>query len=218
MVNKSKIKAALVMNIIIFAVTLGIVISYFFGNTSAYRQNGLESFRFFTTDSNILSMLASLVVSIHEIQILRGKNARIPHGVMLFKFVAAVPFMVTFCAVMVFLGPIYGYPFLLSGSAFHMHFVGPMLALISLGILENFDLISVKESLLGILPVTVYGAVYLTEVVLIGEKNGGWYDFYAFNRGGRWYLTVIIMHIATLVICLLVRFLHNFFVKKEERK
>ncbi len=218
MIDKRKIKAALVMNIIIAAVTAGIVISYFFGNTGVLRDNGWDSFKFFTTDSNILSMVASIVMIIHEIQLLRGKNARIPRGVILFKFVATVAVTVTFCTVMLFLGFIYGYGFLLSGTAFHMHLVGPLLALISFIMLENLGTIRFRESFLGIIPVTLYGAVYLTMVVVIGEKNGGWMDFYAFNRGGRWYLTVLIMHIAAFLICVFVYKLHNYFVKREERK
>ena len=62
MIMKKRITAALVMNILIAGFTFGITLSYFLGNTGTLIRSGVESFMFFTTDSNVLSGIAALVM------------------------------------------------------------------------------------------------------------------------------------------------------------
>ena len=61
----------------------------------------------------------------------------------------------------------------------------------------------------------IYGAVYLYNVVFIGYSNGGWFDFYALNRNGQWYISLIIMLLSTLTLSLLTLLIHNKFFKKS---
>ena len=76
---------------------------------------------------------------------------------------------------------------------------------------------SAVETFLGLVPVVIYGAVYFVEVILIGVQNGGWPDFYSFNKNGNWMLTVVIILAATIAIGFLVRLLHNINIKKQNR-
>jgi hypothetical protein len=55
------------------------------------------------------------------------------------------------------------------------------------------------------LPMAVYGTVYFLQVLVFEN----WMDFYAFNQGGRWYITVPVIFTATYLMCLLVRLLRN---------
>lgn len=211
--SKKQAWVSLVLNSLIVLVTTWVVISYFIFPGKIIK-NGFESFRFFTTDSNILSAIAALVVVIFDIKILRGKIRSLTHAVEVFKFIGTTAVMLTFCTVVFFLIPIYGPALQLLGTAFHMHVGGPMMALLSFSIVEKNTRISIPEALLGLLPMAVYGAVYFTEVVLIGEQNGGWMDFYAFNRNNNWPITIIVMLTATTAISFLVRLLHNVKIKK----
>ena len=55
----------------------------------------------------------------------------------------------------------------------------------------------------------IYGIVYLTMVVFIGENNGGWIDFYHFNIGGFWYISFLAVLAVTLLIASAERLIYN---------
>lgn len=214
---KKRLTAALVMNILIAGFTFGITLSYFLGNTGTLIRSGAESFIFFTTDSNLLSMIAAIVIIPFEIRVLRGKADSIPAPVLIFKYVGTAAVTLTFVTVMLFLGPIYGHLRLLSDTSMYTHLFGPLLAFVSFVFLETDHRLSFKASLLGILPSVVYGAVYFTEVMIIGAENGGWKDFYAFNANGKWYVSIVVMNLGCFLICMGIRALHNLMHKKQNR-
>ena len=64
--------------------------------------------------------------------------------------------------------------------------------------------ISPAYAAFGVAPVVLYGAVYFIMVIGVGKENGGWQDFYNFNAGGRWYVSVIVMLAAAYVTSLLL--------------
>ena len=78
MTDKAKTKTilSLICNCVIFFVTTGIFISYFFVKTKLI-QSGWQSLRFFTTDSNLLTAVAAALVAVCDIQKLRGKRTDI---------------------------------------------------------------------------------------------------------------------------------------------
>ncbi len=215
MVNK-KILAALILNILVVVSTAAITISYFFYSNNPLVETGVDSFKFFTTDSNILAALSSLVLIPYEVQILKGKRESLPRGAVLFKFVGMTSVMLTFVTVITLLLPQYGAVFLLLGTSFYMHLAGPLAALVTFLFLETDVKIRLPEAFLALIPSVLYGSVYLVEVVIIGEKNGGWMDFYTFNRGGYWYITMFVILIATYLMALLARFIHNSMVKSKK--
>lgn len=218
MIQKKKLIASIVINLIIFVATLGVVLSYFLWDYGLDGVSGAEHFMYFTTDSNILCALSALVLAIYEILVLRGKAEKIPNFAIIFKFVGTVAVMLTFLTVVCFLGPIYTYGFVFHDTALYMHLIGPLLAFISFCMLETTYKIPFKTSLIGLIPTITYGAVYLTEVILVGADNGGWEDFYQFNIGGYWYISVLAMTFATFLICVVTRLLHNKLAKTAEKQ
>ena len=213
MKNKLRTIIALVMNLLVAVVTADIVVSYFFEQPSLLMKHGYETFRFFTTDSNILAAIACLITAFFEIQMLLGKRESLPRAAVLLKYVAAVSVMLTFLTVMLFLAPLYGVG-LIAGTYFHVHVAAPLMVLLSFSLLEATLRLRFREMLLGLIPMAVYGAVYLTAVVIVGEENGGWPDFYQFNQGGRWWITIPVMLAGTFVICLLTALLNNRCLKR----
>lgn len=213
-INQKSLMISLVINLLIAVITTGVVISYFFVKSKTI-HNGWESFRYFTTDSNILAAVAAIVTAVFNVRKLKNPHASVPRAVELLKYVATTAVLLTFCTVMFFLIPKFGVELLLGGTGFHMHVGAPMMMLFSFGFLEKDTRISIAEAFLGLLPTVIYGAVYLTEVVFIGEKNGGWRDFYAFNQNGNWMLTVVLMLTATYLISFLLRLLHNRGITKQ---
>ena len=209
-----RILSALILNILVVIATTAIVISYFFHSNNPLVLSGFDSFKFFTTDSNVLAALTSLVLIPFEIRILRGKRAKLPHAAVVFKYVGMTAVMLTFMTVIVLLAPYYGLPLMYQETGMYMHLAGPLAALFTFLFLETDSRITIPESFLALVPSVLYGAVYLVEVIVIGEQNGGWMDFYTFNRGGLWYITMPVILVATYVIATVTRLIHNKLTKK----
>jgi hypothetical protein len=67
-------------------------------------------------------------------------------------------------------------------------------------------------------PMLVYAAVYVLMAVVIGYGNGGWTDFYSFNRNGMWYVTLVMMTSVTFVLCASTRLLHNHILSHRNKR
>ncbi len=208
-----KICAALILNILMVISTAVITGSYYFHSNNPFVETGFDSYKFFTTDSNILAALSSLVLIPYEIQILRGKREKLPHAAVVFKYIGMTAVMLTFITVLTVLLPQYDAGFLLLGTALYMHLAGPLAAFVTFAFLETDTRIKLPEAFLALIPSVLYGSVYLIQVVVIGEKNGGWSDFYTFNKGGYWYITMFILLGVTYLIAFITRLIHNKFAK-----
>lgn len=181
-------------------------VSLFFtvGGEGNMRVWNHHCFVFFTVDSNILAALTSILMLVYQI---RGKG--IPQWALIAKFVGTTAVGVTFFTVVFFLGPMTSYGEMFAGSGLYLHLIVPLLEMISFCLLERNRPLSFKESLWGLLPTFLYGTLYLVMVIVIGQENGGWNDFYGFNIGGFWYVSYLVMHAATLGLCQLLRLLNR---------
>ncbi|MCR5652200.1 MAG: hypothetical protein K6F88_00200 [Ruminococcus sp.] len=214
MIIKRKIAVAIALNSVIVIVTTAVILSFFLGNKDAFIRSGPQSFRFFTTDSNVLSMIGSMIMIPFEVRALRGKAEKLPRFAIVIKYVCTASVTLTFFTVMLFLGPTFGYPLFLNDTGIFTHLISPMLAFYTFTLLETNCEISFKNVLWALVPTLIYGTVYLTQVLVVGEKNGGWEDFYFFNTGGYWYMSSTVMFIASILINLLLKSLHNNTYKK----
>lgn len=160
-------------------------------------------FRYFTVDSNILCAVScafSIALLVHSLQG-RGTTGTFRKAVMLFRYAGTAAVSVTMMTVLLFLGLLYGYPAMFAGWNLWLHLLGPLLAIISFIWLETEGAFPERKHLIwSVLPVIVYGIVYLVMTVLIGRDRGGWPDFYGFNIGGRWYVSFLLMIVGTLLI------------------
>ena len=156
-------------------------------------QAGLRALRFFTTLSNVLCAVASLLV-------LLTLRQGVPFGIWLLKYIGTAAVAVTFMTVMVFLGPTMGYKDQLKGFAFYLHVSGPLIAIISFCFLERWYPLSFALSLTGMLPVILYGSFYLNRVV-VAKK---WDDFYGFNKSGKWQISFSAMVAGSFLLCIIL--------------
>ena len=207
--SRTKTIISLIINSVIFLTTTGIVISYFCGNTGTLIEYGYESFKFFTTDSNVIAAVASLIMAICDIKILSGKNNHIPPWVILFKYIGTVSVMLTFMTVVCYLAPIYGPATVLSGTSFHMHASAPLLCFISFCFIETDSTLSFKSTFIALIPMLLYSVFYTSSVVFFKTIT----DFYSLNAGGFWYISSPIILFGTYTIAFLTRLLHNKFCK-----
>lgn len=215
--SKTKNIISLIINAAIVVSTAFVLILVLFFNANDLIKYGYEAFYFFTTDSNILSAIAALIVLIFQIRILTGKSREIPGWVIVLKYISTTAVMLTFTVVMAFLGPLYSYYTVLKGTEIYVHLFGPLLAFVSLWLFEPYYVIPKRFIHLAAIPTLIYGAVYTTEVLIIGE-NGGWKDFYGFNTGGMWYLSVVLIFLVTYILAIVIRLLHNYCTKKRMEK
>ena len=191
---------AVLINFAVFGLTAGIYVSCFRdrdGNWSL--NNGLQALRFFTLLSNLFCGLVSLLMGL---ALLRS----VPRWLWLLKYLATHTVTVTLLTVLVFLGPSLGYSEMFRGRDLYLHLIGPVLAIVSFCFLERIYPLSFSASLIGLIPVALYGLFYLYKVVLCPEGQR-WEDFYGFNKTGKWPISFAAMLLGAFVICLLLRLL-----------
>ena len=202
--DKSKIQSWLLIAIqtsIIVFTAWSICSMFFISGSGNMRVRRYTIFRYFTVDSSILCAI-SCVFSL--IQALRGKFEG--KACMLLRYAGTAAVTITMMTVLLFLGPVYGYASMFSRWNLWLHLLGPILAIVSFVWLERDGIHPEKKHLfLSMLPVIVYGIVYLVMAVVIGADNGGWQDFYGFNRSGKWYISYIAMMAGTALIGVVLR-------------
>ncbi len=179
------------LNLLIFLITLILVICFFRKEGRWDSGNVKKAFRFFTVQSNALCAGAALLMCLAP-----GSD-----WAWTLKYVGTAAVTVTMLTVLLFLGPSLGsYRELLEGPDLYMHLVTPLLALISFCVLERRGL-SLPVALLGLLPTALYGVLYAYKI-LAAPPEKAWKDFYGFNRGGKWGISLACMLLGTLLICL----------------
>lgn len=189
--------ASIIINAVIFLTTLIIVILYFRKDGAWQFSGGLKAFRYFTVLSNAFCAIAALAMALSQI------TGTVSRSVVMAKYLGTVSVTVTLLTVFLFLGPSQGgYRDLLHGDNLYMHLIGPVLAILSFCLLEK-QRMPFGKALTGLLPVLLYGMVYLYKVVFAPEDRR-WEDFYGFNKGGKWPMAYAAMIGGTLVICILL--------------
>ena len=85
--------------------------------------------------------------------------------------------------------------------------ITPLLALVSFCVFEKRGM-TFCQSLWGMLPVVLYGPVYLYKILFaLPEKR--WDDFYGFNKQGKWPIAFAGMVLGTFLICMGIMALQN---------
>ena len=192
------------LNTIIALLTLIIVVSFFRKDGQWVPERGRFALRFFTTLSNMLCAAACLLTA------LAINAGGIPEWIWMLKYIGTAAVTVTMLTVLFFLAPTFGkgaLKVLLSGTDLFMHLITPLLALVSFCVFEKRGM-SFGQSLWGMLPVVLYGPVYLYKILFaLPEKR--WDDFYGFNKQGKWPVAFAGMVLGTFLICMGLMALQN---------
>ena len=192
------------LNTLIALLTLLIVVSFFRKDGQWVPERGKLALRFFTTLSNMLCAAACLLTA------LAINAGGIPEWIWMLKYIGTAAVTVTMLTVLFFLAPSFGkgaLKVLLSGTDLFMHLITPLLALVSFCVFERRSM-TFCESLWGMLPVVLYGPVYLYKILFaLPEKR--WDDFYGFNKQGKWPVAFAGMVLGTFLICMGIMALQN---------
>ena len=196
--------ADIVLNLWIFLVTLVLVTGFFRQDGKWDPERGRKAFRFFTTQSNVLCAAAALATALAQL------SGGLPRWGWTLKYIGTAAVTVTMMTVFVYLWPLFGkggLKSLLEGFELWLHLLTPLAAILSFCLLEKQGM-SFAESLWGLLPLALYGPLYLYKTVYAPEEKR-WDDFYSFNKQGKWPVAFAAMFAGTLLMCLGLMALQN---------
>ena len=208
---------SLIINALIVYLTVDGVIYYFRSDVikdeALLESSGWICMRYFTTLSNIfVAVAAAVLVAIHIINAARDTDG-VPKWALTLKYVATAAVTLTFLTVVFFLAPIVAlggdsYFKLFENNQFILHFLTPVLAIVSFIFFDGGGKLPFKSTLLTIAPTVAYSFAYIPMVAIIKA----WPDFYWLTFGEKYYLapiSVIVMYGVTYGIGVLERYLHN---------
>ena len=202
--NSNRIRKSI--NIFLAITVFGSWISLFVSSSGTLMHNGINSLKYFTTLSNLLEGIAS-VIWLDSVR----KNGRASDFAELLKYIAAASVGLTCVTVLVFLGPLYGYPEMFKGPSFFLHLLTPVIAIAEMIFLADTNFTR-KDNRLVILPPIVYGIVYIGNNIITG--TGEWpdtNDWYLFLTWGYpvGILIFAIICVVTWLLGLAMRKLHR---------
>ena len=155
--NKKKAAAALVLNLLLLILEVK-------GSIMSVKEIGWGVFIYFTDYSNNLSMVAAAFMAIYLTGYLKN-GTQIPMWLRLLKYMAACSLSVTLLVVVFILSPMIGEGGLrwsmLYGDMLYHHFLCPVLAVVLFLFFEHEPCLEKKHTFYGLIPVSVYAAVFV---------------------------------------------------------
>ena len=199
--------------LIVILTAYGLSTFFTVGGSGNMAVMNTRCFVYFTVDSNVLAALSSLLLLFAELRYLRSGRS-VPKAVAALKFIGTAAVTLTFFTVVCFLGFLYGFRSMFVGVNLWMHLVTPLLAMLSFCFLETSPTLRFRCVFSGLIPTLVYGFVYMLLVVALHR----WPDFYGFNMGGRWFISSVLMLLATFLLSLGLWALQRAFARKGARE
>jgi len=174
---------------------------------------GIQCFRYFTIESNILMSITSLITLAFITLNMKSKAYIVPFWLSLLLLASTSAVMLTLITVVVFLGPTMGYELMFTGGNLFMHLLNPLVALFLYTSLLNKPYYKKKWFFIGFVPTFIYGLIYV--ICVFGLKI--WNDFYNFNLNGLWFLIFPLMILGSNLISFGIYSLRNLIsaTKKE---
>ncbi len=199
------ISACIVAVCVCVGVTMNLVTLY----DENFDHMGIRTFCMFTVNSNILAGLSMLMCLPYTVDGLRTGDYHLPDWVVVMMHVAVTAVSLTFLVSLFILSPVKGFRLIFTGSRFFLHGVCPVLSIITFCCFIRSHMVRLWESFLPLIPVFLYAVLYLVMVVVIGEENGGWNDFYGFATHLPLWIPVVSILPVTYGIAALLRLGHN---------
>ena len=194
MKKEKNLKIAITLNIIIaIIVVIALLLMYFnikfmsgYDFTDNIQRN--EMLKYFTIESNLFMAIMAVVFAIDEIKILKGKIKEISLTKYVFKLVSTACVALTLTVVLVWLGPTTkgGLKALVMNSNLFFHLIIPLLSIIVFTIFEKTNKLSFIHTLYGLIPLALYGIVYMPNVIthMHNGQISTQYDFYNYFQKG----------------------------------
>ena len=194
------------INIILVIMVLGSWIAIFVSASGTLMHNGINSLKYFTVLSNLFEGAASVIWLVST-----RKNGKASARAELLKYIAAAAVGLTCVTVLVFLGPLYGYPAMFAGGSLYMHLLTPVIAIAEIIFLSDFTYTRRDNRLVMLSPIA-YGVFYLGNNLIngIGEwpDTNDWYLFLTWGYPVGFLIFIVICAV-TWLLGLAMRKLHR---------
>ena len=219
MENKRGFIAIIVLDLLVFiSMVIGISLTIFDVRFMADlpRLSSQSIFMTFTGLSNVFIGLVCLGCAIYRII---KKEITLPAYLLLIKIIALADITITFVITATYLAPSIGsswWRLYINNNIFN-HFLTPLLAVITFLILERYREFSWKYCFLSLVPLLLYGVLYLTNVYthLTPEgKTDLTYDIYGFCRFGTGILVLFLIGFMAISFGLTLLY---WFLNKQKR-
>ena len=195
--------------VVVVCVCIGVTMNLTTVADENFDHMGLRTFCMFTVNSNILAAAAMAMVIPYTMDGLRTHNYYLPRWIVDVVYAAVTAVALTFLVSLFILSPAKGFILIFTGSRFFLHAVCPILAVVAFCFFMTQKDLGILDSLFSLIPVLIYAGVYLVMVVVIGEENGGWNDFYGFVTYIPWWAAAAGIMPVTFLISTGIRVLHN---------
>ena len=195
--------------VVVVCVCIGVTMNLTTTADENFDHMGLRTFCMFTVNSNILCAAAMAMVIPYTLDGLRTHNYHMPRWIVDLVYMGVTAVALTFLVSLFILSPARGFGLIFTGSRFFLHGVCPILAIVAFCFFMSEKRLTIRDSLLALIPVLIYAVVYYVIVAIVGEEKVGWYDFYGFlSRLPHWIPLTAIMPL-TFLIATGIRVLHN---------
>ena len=208
------IGASIVSVCVIIGVTMNLVTLY----DENFDHMGIRTFCMFTVNSNILAGLSMMFCIPYTIDGLRTGNYHLPDWVVVLMQITVTAVSLTFAVSLCILAPVKGFKLIFTGSRFFLHGICPVVSIVIFCFFINSHLVRLWEALLALAPILLYAVVYVIMVVVIGEENGGWNDFYGFATRVPLWVSALVILPAAGGVSLLLRLAHNACCLRRRKK
>ena len=186
--------------IVVICVCIGVTMNLTTLADENFDHMGIRTFCMFTVNSNILCAAAMAMVIPYTLDGLRTHNYHMPRWIVNLVYMGVTAVALTFLISLFILSPVKGFLLIFTGSRFFLHGVCPILAIVAFCFFMSEKRLRLRDSLLALIPVLIYAAVYVVMVVVVGEEKGGWNDFYGFlTRLPMWIPMTAIMPLTFLI-------------------
>ncbi len=169
-------------------------------------EGGLKTLRMFTTLSNIIAAVAASICIPFQIDGLRKNKYKLPFWIVTIMYIGVVGVFITFVIALTAISIAQGFvPTMFMKSNIFMHTLNPIFITLLLTLFISDHRISFKESLLAMIPITIYALIYFI-MVFVAKV---WRDHYETNTFIPWPMTLIIILAVSFGSTQLIRYLHN---------
>jgi len=178
-----------------------------YGGVVMFAQEGIsfKLFRYFTIISGCYGLIVTIMLIPFAINGLINKRFTYNRWMALLHYSTAICTSVVFIFALCFISfydPILAF----GGYNFNLHFICPVMILISFMLVESHTYLTIKDSLICIIPIITYSLIYFYNVVIIHN----WDDLYNFNTYLPFYISMPLVYLYVFLIADGLRRLNNF--------
>ena len=195
---------ALAAGVLIFVCALASIFAM------AENYNGTKEYplHYFTVWSNILSAVSAAFMIPFAFEGIAKKRFILPRWIVFLQYAAANCLAITLISTLALILPMQGFD-AVTGVNFWLHIITPALTIILFQCVETGVGFKRRDLLLALIPYWAYIAVYFFMVIVIGENNGGWSDFYKTQSVMPVWISALMMIAIGFAVSALLFIIHN---------